>query len=94
MDMIIDGSNDDIGASELAINYYRDFLIICDGILYVKDNDVWISDEKQVDKILINMIGKLDILFYGADGKRTYHFNKSIKQGRHQCKTFKKGYEF
>ena len=25
------------------------------------------------------MIGKLNILFYGADGKRKYHHNKSIK---------------
>ena len=33
----------------------------------------------QVDKILIDMIGKLDIMYYGADGKRKYHYNKSIK---------------
>ena len=25
------------------------------------------------------MIGKLDIMFYGADGKRLYNYNKSIK---------------
>jgi hypothetical protein len=25
------------------------------------------------------MIGKLDIVFYGADGKRKYHYKKSIK---------------
>ena len=23
------------------------------------------------------MIGKLDIMFYGADGKRQYHYNKA-----------------
>jgi hypothetical protein len=23
------------------------------------------------------MIGKLDIIFYGADGKRKYHYNKN-----------------
>ena len=77
--MVIDGSNDDIGASEIVVNYYRDILIICDSILYVKDNDVWISDEKTVDKLLIDLIGKLDIQFYGADGKRKYSYNRSIK---------------
>ena len=78
-DMVINGANDDIGAGEIVINYYREILVICKGLLYVKDNDIWISGEKQVDKILIDLIGKLDIIFYGADGKRTYQYNKSIK---------------
>jgi hypothetical protein len=78
-DMIISGSNDDIGASEIVINYYKTSLIICKGILYVNDNNVWVCVEKQVDKLLIDMIGKLDIMFYGADGKRQYHYNRSIK---------------
>jgi hypothetical protein len=78
-DMIIDGSNDDIGASEIVINYYKKSLIICKGVLYVNDDNIWICGDKQVDKLLIDMIGKLDIMFYGADGKRKYHYNKSIK---------------
>ena len=78
-DMIIDGSNDDIGACEIVVNYYKKSLIICKGVLFVNDNDIWICGEKQVDKLLIDMIGKLDIMFYGADGKRQYHYNKSIK---------------
>lgn len=78
-DLIIDGANDDIGASEIVVNHYRDILIICKGILYVKDNDVWIANEKQVDKLLLDMIGKLDIKFLGADGKRKYAYNKSVK---------------
>ena len=78
-DMIIDGSNDDIGACEIVVNYYKKSLIICKGVLYVNDNNIWICGEKQVDKLLIDMIGKLDIMFYGADGKRQYHYNKSIK---------------
>ena len=78
-DMIIDGSNDDIGASLLVIEYYRELLVICKGTLYVNHNDVWINNQAQVDKILIDMIGKLDIMFFGADGKRKYHYNKSIK---------------
>ena len=78
-DLIIDSANDDIGASEIVVNHYKELLVICKGILYINDNDIWISNEKQVDKLLIDMIGKLDILFYGADGKRKYHYNKSIK---------------
>ena len=78
-DLIIDGANDDIGASEIVINNYKDILIICKGILYVKYNDIWSSTKEEVDKLLIHFIGKLDILFYGADGKRKYHYNKIIK---------------
>ena len=78
-DLIIDGANDDIGASQIVVNHYKNELIICKGNLYVKFNDVWISSKNEVDKILIDMIGKLDIMFYGADGKRKYHYNKSIK---------------
>ena len=78
-DLIINGANDDIGASEIVVNHGMDKLIICNGVLYVKDNDIWISNEKQADKLLIDVIGKLDILFYGADGKRKFHYNKSIK---------------
>ncbi len=65
--MMFDSANDDIGASEIVVNYYKQSLIICKGPLYV--NDFWISDKEQVDKLLIDMIGKLDIMFYGADGK-------------------------
>ena len=78
-DMIISGANDDIGASEIVIDYYKNMLIICKGTLYVKYNDIWVCNQSQVEKILIDMIGKLDILYLGADGKRQYHYNKSIK---------------
>jgi len=78
-DLIIDGANDDIGASEIVVNYYKESLIICKGILYVNDNDIWAYNEKQVNNLLIDMIGKLDIKFYGADRKRKYQYNKSIK---------------
>jgi len=78
-DLVIDGANDDIGACEIVVNHYRDVLIICKGVLYVNDNDIWVNSEKEVDKLLIDMIGKLEIMFYGADGKRKYYYNKSIK---------------
>ena len=78
-DLMIDGANDDIGAAEIVVNHYRDDLIICNGTLYVRDNNVWVSNEKQADRLLIDKIGKLDIKFYGVDGKRKYHYNKSIR---------------
>jgi len=78
-DLVIDGANDDIGACEIVVNHYRDVLIICKGVLYVNDDDIWVNNEREVDKLLIDMIGKLEILFYGADGKRKYYYNKSIK---------------
>ena len=78
-DLIIDSANDDIGASELVIKEYNDLLIVCKGILYVKYDNIWICNSNEVDKILIDMIGKLEIKFFGADGKRKYYYNKSIK---------------
>ena len=78
-DLIIESTNDDIGASQIIVNLYKDILIICNGILYVKHNNVWISNPKEVDNILIDLIGKVDIKFLGADGKRKYSYNKSIK---------------
>ena len=52
-DMIINGANDDIGASEIVVNHYRDLFVICKSILYVKNDNIWCYNEKQVDKLLI-----------------------------------------
>ena len=78
-DNIIDGANDDIGASKIVVDYYQELLVICKGTLYVKYNDIWIYNQAQVNNLLIDMIGKLDIKFLGADGKRQYKYNTSIK---------------
>ena len=78
-DLIIDSGNDDIGASKIIVEIFKDCLVICKGVLYIKNNDIWICNDKQVDRLLIDIIGETDILFYGADGLRKYHYNKSIK---------------
>ena len=41
-DLIIDGANDDIGASEIVVNHYKDKLIICfaTNMLYAKKKTV------------------------------------------------------
>ena len=77
--LMIDGSNDDIGASKIVVDHYKKSLIICNGVLYINHNNIWVGNEKQVDKLLIEMIGKLDIKFLGADGKKKYSYNTSIK---------------
>jgi len=78
-DRTIESSNDDIGAASIVISHYKDVMIICKDVLYIKKDNIWIYNERPVDKLLIDMIGKLDIKFYGADGKRKYNYNKSVK---------------
>ncbi len=45
----------------------------------MKDEYIWMDGKEQVDKLLIDMIGNLDKVLYGAGGKRKYYNNKSIK---------------
>jgi len=78
-ELLIESANDDIGACQIVIDNYKDILIICNGDLYVKYDHVWISNPKQVDNLLLDLIGKLDIKFLGIDGKRKYSYNKSVK---------------
>ena len=68
--MTIECANDDIGASEIVIHLYKDILFICNGVFNVKNNDIWVSNHREVNNILIDLIGKLGNKFYGADGKR------------------------
>jgi hypothetical protein len=38
----------------------------------IKYLGIW---QRAFDKLLIDIIGKLDIMFYGANGKRQFHYN-------------------
>lgn len=76
---LIDSADDDEGAAKYVIKYYNDRLVYCDKQLYVHNNHIWISDEKEVIKILCNMITNLQIKFVGADGKRKYSYSSSVK---------------
>ena len=40
---MVDGSNDDIGASITGVDYYRGSLVICKGVLYINYNNIWIK---------------------------------------------------
>lgn len=63
---LIEGPNDDEGASSLIVNKFKDRLLICKNQLYIYDNMkyIWINNVKEVDKILSNMIKNLDIKFF------------------------------
>jgi hypothetical protein len=78
-DMIIDSADDDEGAANLVVKYYKDQLLFCDKILYVYNNHCWNGDEKEVNKLLCNMITNLEIKFVGADNKRKYSYSSSVK---------------
>jgi hypothetical protein len=77
--MIIDSADDDEGAANLVVKYYKDQLLICEKILYVYNNNCWNGDEKEVNKLLCNMITNLQIKFLGADNKRKYSYSSSVK---------------
>jgi len=38
-----------------------------------------VCNEKQVDTLLVDMIGNTEILFNGTDAKRKYSYDRSIK---------------
>jgi hypothetical protein len=78
-DRIIESSNDDIGAADIVAIHYKDILVKCNGSLYINYDNIWINNPKQVDELLSAMICKLDIKYYGADGKRKYSYSRSIK---------------
>ena len=53
---IIIGADDDEGAAELVVRYYKERLKICNGILYVSNGRIWTGDDREVNKHLSNMI--------------------------------------
>ena len=76
---LIDSADDDEGAANIVVKYYKDKLLICEKNLYVYNNHIWNGDEKEVNKLLCNMITNLKIKFVGADNKRKYSYSSSVK---------------
>ena len=81
-DNIIDSAGDDEGAANIVIKYSKDRLLICEKTLYIYNNHYWNGDEKEVNKLLCNMITDLKIKFVGADNKRKYSYSSSVKHQR------------
>ena len=76
---LIDSADDDEGASNYVVKHYNNRLLFCERQLYVYDNHIWNGDEKEVNKVLCNMITNLKIKFLGADNKRKYSYSSSVK---------------
>ena len=49
--MKIDSADDNEGASNIVVKYFKDRLLICDKILYVYNNHIWNGDENEVNKL-------------------------------------------
>jgi len=67
--IFIDGSNDDEGASKIVIEKFGKNIIRCNSSILVKYGNAWTFEEKDVDRILANMVVKSNIYFYGAKDK-------------------------
>ncbi len=57
---LIDSADDDEGAANIEVKYFNDRLLICEKVLYVYNNHIWNGDEKEVNKLLCNMITNLN----------------------------------
>jgi len=86
---IISSPDDDEGAAEILITFYKDRLLICNGTLYANNGRIWNGDDKEVNKILSNMLKSLNIKYYGADGKRKYNYSNSTKHQQNAIKAIK-----
>lgn len=75
--VIIDGSNDDEGASKAVINKYKDFIIRCDKNIIVKENNYWSYEKDDVDRVLSRFVVNTNIYFYGANEK-LYSYSNSV----------------
>ena len=74
---VIENGNDDIGASNHIISKFYDKLIICENKLYVNINNIWVSNDNDVEKVLHNFIANTDIRY--ETKKDAIHYNKSKK---------------
>ena len=74
---VIENGNDDIGASNHIIAKFYDRLIVCEDKLYVNTNNIWVSNENDVEKVLHNFIANTDIRYETKND--AIHYNKSKK---------------
>ncbi len=58
-DNIINSADDDERAANIVVKYYNDRWLICEKTLYIYNNHFWNGDEKEVNKLLYNMITDL-----------------------------------
>lgn len=75
--ILIEGSNDDEGASKIVINIYQKDIIRCGSRILVKENNCWVFEKEEVNRILSNMIVKSNIYFIGAKDKY-YSYSNAV----------------
>lgn len=86
---LIESSNDDEGASTIVINKYKNKMVISKGVFYVLEDNIWICDCDEVNKVLSNFIVSLDIRFVGSDGVRTYSYSNAVKHQKDCIKSIR-----
>lgn len=75
--VLIENSNDDEGASKIVINIYQKDIIRCSSRILVKENNCWVFEKEDVNRVLSNMIVKSNIYFLGAKDK-AYSYSNAI----------------
>ena len=80
----IDSSNDDEGASKIVIDKFGKNIIRCGSSILVKNNNYWVFQEKEVDRILSNMVVKSNIYFFGAKDK-AYSYSNAVSHQKSCC---------
>jgi uncharacterized protein YfkK (UPF0435 family) len=55
-------------ARDVVLDRYNGKIVRCDGMLYVKYDDVWISDVKMVDDVLMEWMRVINIWYYTPKG--------------------------
>lgn len=78
--LLIEGSNDDEGASKIVINLFKKDIIRCNNVIIVKENNTWSYDKEVVNRILSNMVVKSNIYFIGANDKYYSYSNAVSRQ--------------
>jgi hypothetical protein len=79
---IIDGGDDDEGAADIVVKNINHLLVKCDGNIFIKHNNIWIGDEKEVNVILSNHIVDLNIRFISPVNASSYSYSRAIKHQR------------
>lgn len=75
---IIDACNDDEGASSYVIGKNYNYIVYCNETLLVKKENYWVSDKKEVDRALSNMIVNAEIYYYNQKRTALCHYSRSV----------------
>ena len=75
--IIIESNNDDVGAANAVILKHKNEIIRCGKIILIKNNNHWIFDINEVNRILSNWITQANIHYYGGNDK-LFNYSRAI----------------